>query len=275
MTVTYTHEVATGKGFGNFWRLLGRWRGSIYKVVVPELIVYAIFFGTINLTYRLWIKHEPYRKEMFEKWVKYCADYAGVIPVSFVLGFYVSQIVTRWWNQFMTIPWPDPIAAMMATTFHGTDDQSRLMKRTVMRYINLAFVMTMVMISPQAKSRFPTIEHLVMAGFMLPHEKQIFDRLNARSDLPKYWVPLVWAGNIVGRARQENRVREDLSMINILQGIAKFRGGCGDLLAYDWVCVPLVYTQVVTLAVYLYFTAALFGKQFIENDHELVFFYNI
>lgn len=40
---------------------------------------------------------------MFEKWVKYCADYAGVIPVSFVLGFYVSQIVTRWWNQFMTV----------------------------------------------------------------------------------------------------------------------------------------------------------------------------
>lgn len=54
-------------------------------------------------------------------------------------------------------------------------------------------------------------------------------------NVARYWVPLVWAGNIVGRARQENRVREDLSMINILQGIAKFRGGCGDLLAYDWV----------------------------------------
>ncbi len=91
------------------------------------------------------------------------------------------------------------------------------------------------MISPQAKARFPTIEHLVDAGLMFPHEKEVFDRLNARSDLPKYWIPLVWAGNIASKARRENRIKEDLSLINILAAIAKFRGGCGELLAYDWV----------------------------------------
>jgi len=97
----------------------------------------------------------------------------------------------------------------------------------------------------------------------------VFDRLNARSDLPKYWVPLVWAGNIVTKARGEGRINEDLSLISILNALSKFRGSCGDLLAYDWVCIPLVYTQVVTLAVYLYFAAALFGKQFIDDEHEL------
>ena len=40
---------------------------------------------------------------------------------------------------------------------------------------------------------------------------------------------------------------------------------------HDWVSVPLVYTQVVTLAVYFYFTAALIGAQVVtksdQTDH--------
>jgi hypothetical protein len=30
-----------------------------------------------------------------------------LIPLSFVLGFYVSMIVSRWWKQFQNFPWPD------------------------------------------------------------------------------------------------------------------------------------------------------------------------
>ena len=37
---------------------------------------------------------------------------------------------------------------------------------------------------------------------------------------------------------------------------------------HDWVSVPLVYTQTVTLAVYFYFTAALIGAQWINPANE-------
>ncbi|CAL8147673.1 unnamed protein product [Orchesella dallaii] len=47
---------------------------------------------------------------------------------------------------------------------------------------------------------------------------------------------------------------------------------CGDLLGYDWVTVPIVYTQVVTLATYIYFAACLFGKQFIRMGDEADFY---
>jgi hypothetical protein len=29
------------------------------------------------------------------------------IPLSFILGFYVSQVVSRWWDQWGVIAWPD------------------------------------------------------------------------------------------------------------------------------------------------------------------------
>lgn len=36
-----------------------------------------------------------------------------------MLGFYVSIVMTRWWNQYTTIPWPDSIAVFVSATIHG------------------------------------------------------------------------------------------------------------------------------------------------------------
>ena len=40
------------------------------------------------------------------------------------------------------------------------------------------------------------------------------------------------------------------------------------ILSYDWVSVPLVHTQLVTLAVYSYFLAAVFGAQWVQPEQE-------
>ena len=41
----------------------------------------------------------------------------------------------------------------------------------------------------------------------------------------------------------------------------KFSANCGTLLCYAWVNIPLVYTQIVTIAVHIYFGVALLGQQ--------------
>lgn len=46
----------------------------------------------------------------------------------------------------------------------------------------------------------------------------------------------------------------------------KFRGQAGQLIQYDMVSIPLVYTQVVTLAVYSYFLSSAIGRQWTRND---------
>lgn len=54
--------------------------------------------------------------------------------------------------------------------------------------MNTSLVMIFSMISPQAKERFPELDNLVEAGFLVPHEKYIIDHLNEISDGPKYYV---------------------------------------------------------------------------------------
>lgn len=48
--------------------------------------------------------------------------------------------------------------------FAGNDSRGRLMRRTIMRYLSLTYVITMSSISPGVKKRFPTYQHMLDAG---------------------------------------------------------------------------------------------------------------
>ncbi|XP_014247169.1 uncharacterized protein LOC106665333 isoform X2 [Cimex lectularius] len=262
MTVTYTAQVASCKRFGCFWKLLFRWKGSIYKLLWPNLTVYIMMYSTLSICYRFLL--DEHQKTIFEKLSVHCQTYGDLIPVSFVLGFYISIVVKRWWDQYLSIPWPDPLAVLVSAFVWGQDERSRLMRRTVIRYANLSLVITLRMMCPTVKKRFPTLDHMVEAGFMLPNEKKMFDKLEERTLHPKYWLPLVWSIHILNTARREDRIRDDFGLNTLINGVNTFRAGCGSLLNYDWISIPLVYSQVVTLAVYTYFLATLMGNQYLN-----------
>lgn len=39
--------------------------------------------------------------------------------MSFVLGFYVTLIVKRWWDQYKLLPWPDTLALFISAAIPG------------------------------------------------------------------------------------------------------------------------------------------------------------
>ncbi|KAL0839606.1 hypothetical protein ABMA28_016287, partial [Loxostege sticticalis] len=241
-----------------------RWRGSIYKLVWLDLVIFLLSYYLLSLIYRLLL--DPDSKRIFEGVVNYCSYHGNVIPLSFVLGFYVTVVMNRWWGQYTTIPWPDSIAVFVSASIHGQDERGRLMRRTIVRYVCLCLTMVLTMISPRVKKRFPTLNNLVEAGLLLENEKSILDNLNDKFPKPsKHWLPIVWATSIVTRARKEGRIRDDFAVKTILDELNKFRGQAGLLLSYDTISVPLVYTQVVTIAVYSYFITSALGSQWVEN----------
>lgn len=113
-----------------------------------------------------------------------------------------------------------------------------------MRYSVLAYVITLMRISLRVKRRFPTWQHLVDAGLMLDSEKKIFEIMDSKSPMSKYWMPLVWATNIINRARKQEIIASDHIVQTLLVELSDIRRRLGALIGYDTVCVPLVYTQV-------------------------------
>ena len=84
-------------------------------------------------------------------------------------GFYVTLVVSRWWGQFESVPWPDRLSALVAGHVRGTDETARLTRRTLMRYANLSGVLIYRSVSTAVYKRFPTMEHLVQAGMLPRH----------------------------------------------------------------------------------------------------------
>ena len=84
------------------------------------------------------------------------------LPITFLLGFYVSLVVKRWWEQYCKLPWPDTIAIYLKGLVQGKLGHkriiARLVRRTVMRYCLLSYILCIRRFSSRLKKRFPDMK---------------------------------------------------------------------------------------------------------------------
>ncbi|KAK7084595.1 hypothetical protein SK128_001751, partial [Halocaridina rubra] len=251
------------------------WRGSVYKMVWKDMLVYIILYFSISFIYRFGLDES--QRETFEKLSLHCGYFRNLIPISFVLGFYVSLVVSRWWGMYESMPWPDKLSVLLSTHIQGHDARARMLRCTVIRYVNLSFLITFSMIAPAVKKNFPTLQQMMDAGYMTANEKELLEDLEKKTKVHKTWVPFMWACKIVDRARREGRIRDDVAQKTVTDEILRLRGCCGELLGWDEYNIPLVYTQVVTIAVYSFFLFSVIGEQFLDPskkyDHNIIDIY--
>ncbi|KAL1435528.1 hypothetical protein MTO96_000192 [Rhipicephalus appendiculatus] len=205
------------------------------------------------------------RRRVFELAVYYCSTFMEMIPLSFMLGFYVTFTATRWWNQYMAIPWPDRLMNVVMMYVPGQDESSRMLRRTLMRYLNLSLILVLRSISKAVKRRFPTKDHLIEAGFMTKLEMDLWQSIPS-TEFNTFWVPCTWFINLLREARNECRITDAQGVKLIMEEFNDFRSKCGLLWSYDWISIPLV----VTLATYSFFAAALFGRQYIHSPDPII-----
>jgi bestrophin, other len=94
----------------------------------------------------------------------YFSSLKSSIPLTFILQFYASTIITRWQTYIDVLPWPHTCSLLMSTFLGGRDERGKLMRRTIVRYMLLSYVVGFRDLSPQVRRRFPTVEHMVKEG---------------------------------------------------------------------------------------------------------------
>lgn len=206
----------------------------------------------------------PEARSYFELVCVYCGTYNNMIPVAFVLGFYVALIVSRWWEQFLNLPWPDELALCINAYCPGTEDESRKIRRTIARYLNLAYCMVLRKVSSRAQLRFPTEDHMVNANLMTEEEQVALNNTPIASKGCLYWVPIIWCIDLVTKARNDGLIRFDRAVEILTEALCNYRGRLGTIFAYDWINTPLVYTQTATIVVYSYFFTCLLAWQYLD-----------
>ena len=100
--------------------ILGKWSGSVFKLIYHDLFVFVILYAFLSILYRNVLYYNEYNRKCFELICFYMDGFSKLIPIAFLTGFYVSQVVNRWWDQFMTLPWPDKLALKLVNFVPGT-----------------------------------------------------------------------------------------------------------------------------------------------------------
>ena len=67
------------------------------------------------------------------------------------------------------------ILLKVSAYIEGNDEEAKLMKRTIVRYINLSILLVLRMISLPVKRRFPTMKHLEEGGIIFGKECEVCD----------------------------------------------------------------------------------------------------
>ena len=117
-----------------------------------ELLVYTFSFLIISCIYRTCL--HPDQQIIVEKLIRcgdngsvkedynnflsghrWCRNQSTGVPITFLLGFYVSLVVRRWWEQYCKLPWPDDISLSLRGVVTGEDNNK--VNNNPIRLINL------------------------------------------------------------------------------------------------------------------------------------------
>ncbi|KAF2353513.1 Bestrophin/UPF0187, partial [Trinorchestia longiramus] len=154
MSVIYSADAATAQNsFGLFFKLLFRWRGSVYRLIWKDLLWFCIAYSLLSLLYRFVLGEEG--RSSFENLVVCVNANMDMFPMTFILGFFVTNIINHRQDAFNNLPNIDALAININVALKG-EEHLRLRKQLV-RYANLAYALTMSNISPQMKKRLPTL----------------------------------------------------------------------------------------------------------------------
>lgn len=256
MTVTYTYDVASSN-VSCFIKTLFRWRGSVWKLILVELIAWCVCYTILSLVYRLALN--PGQKDVFERICLHCAQYAGLLPVTYMLGYFVTHVVTRWTEMlFRAIGWIDNMALLIASYVEGTSYRADLYRRTMIRYMMIVQIMALRIVSPAMKRRFPTLDALVDKGYARPEERQYLQD-------SKFYMGCTWAVRLLEDAKTEGFIKTDHAVQLLLTYMLDFRKNSMTSVLYDYFSLPICYCHVIYLCVRIFVIFSLLGRQIIDS----------
>uniref|UniRef100_A0A914XVT0 Bestrophin homolog n=1 Tax=Panagrolaimus superbus TaxID=310955 RepID=A0A914XVT0_9BILA len=105
MTITYNIDVPYF-GLKGILSLLFRWRGSVWIGITIPLILWLIAFYTVQVIYRYALR--PYDQNVFDRIIDILKERTdSVLPMTFILGFFVTAVIKRWQKCLNNIGWID------------------------------------------------------------------------------------------------------------------------------------------------------------------------
>ena len=81
-------------------------------------------------------------------------------------------------------------------------------------------------------------------GLMTQDELLLYYRSAPYNNVAHYMQPCLWVEEMLLKMREEGSIDSDRALEILFKKVTDYRSGLGTILCYDWIPLPLVYTQV-------------------------------
>ena len=297
-------------GCGRFWsRVKDHFR---FGTTVRRIFIFPIFFligyYTIQVLYQLDMPQlcPNFAKQMgesksskeaakacrkqtessFKRWNENSSLFLKLF--TFLIGFYVSNIVSRWWAKVRSIPEVEnPLLVLSGLVIpSGREDESgpnqmaqvdRLslkspcgvteIKKIIARYCLLSWTMCFNTFSQRLAEKFGKGEQLEKKGLLTPKEVECLrigrlgpERKKIFSDL--WWIPLAWAVNLInelGPYGDQIAIPKDHK--DIITSLLRFKKALEDQKTQAENQLPLFYKRLIWWALMGWIVMSMFMLQ--------------
>jgi len=205
----------------------------------------------------------------FDWWNKKMKDMLKVI--TFLVGFYVSTIATRWWEQIKEIPTPARINIQLANVVKKmSDEQALSFKKKIMRYVHLSWTLVMTQRNKNLFRLYSEKKELKAKGLLTEDEVKNLElgmkECEATSYQSLWWEPLNWATIMIKKAKNAGQLGDPK---DLLKDIRLFQVELGHILRHKHNKLPVIFSQAVWVAVIVWMFVTLIGAQNTDHNSEV------
>jgi len=176
--------------------------------------------------------------------------------ITFLLGFYVTTIARRWWEQVSKLPDADNIVLILGgLVWTDSKPEAALkFKKTIIRYALLSWTMCLSQISSPLRHKFLTDEKYIEKG-LLTKEEAIALKIDPNDPdcTSQWWIPISWAIAMVNKTFNEKEKTDILipkDHKDVVSVLIKFRENLHLIAEYTLRPLPAIYKQAVWSAVF-------------------------
>jgi len=306
-------DILQAISFGNSNLLLFMFKRSAFIVVTSlPVFLFLLAYYTFQILYRnqLLCSTEPELgaaanitiQEKTEPTAVACTnkvwhDWVGVMKtnestatkyLTFILGFYVGQMIKRWWDQVKSLPQIELVTNCLAGFIqlefkeeHSNGQKvedatarvaARDLKKKIVRYCLLSWTMCLSSFSKPLQKKFNESDAYIKKGLLNKNE---LNALQGDKSVWKdqWWIPISWAICLVNATNKDKsqgcKVKEQKEMISTLN---KFHTKLHDLYLFQTNPLPLIYGQAINVAIVSWVGLGIFGSQYLGTHHGSLFF---
>jgi len=133
----------------------------------------------------------------FYRVIEYFDKNLSTREITFLLGFYVSNVVKRWWDQYKSLPMPDILVAISHALVDFNSSAGLDFCQTIMRYCMLSYILCVRRLSKALREMFPDNKSLIVAKVATKKELNVIEK---NGDLGRvWWIPLSWCMTMIKR----------------------------------------------------------------------------